>query len=158
MTVLEWCLDSTIATERLGARLAVVLKPGCVIYLHGELGAGKTTLARGLIHGLGHGGTVKSPTYTLVEPYQIGQWRLFHWDLYRLADPEELEFLGLRDQLDGEAVLLIEWPERGRGELPVADLEITLDYADEGRNSRLEARSPVGQALLVGLAGEVSSA
>ncbi len=155
MIVLERCLDSTIATERLGARLAVVLKPGCVIYLHGELGAGKTTLARGLIRGLGHGGTVKSPTYTLVEPYQIGQWRLFHWDLYRLADPEELEFLGLRDQLDGEAVLLIEWPERGRGELPVADLEITLDYADEGRTSRLEALSPVGQALLVGLAGEV---
>ena len=156
--MVEILLDSAVATERLGARLAEALKPGCIIYLHGELGAGKTTLARGLLHGLGHGGTVKSPTYTLVEPYQIGQWRLFHWDLYRLADPEELEFLGLRDQLDGEAVLLIEWPERGRGELPVADLEITLDYADEGRNSRLEARSPVGQALLVGLAGEVSSA
>ena len=151
--MVEILLDSAVATERLGARLAEALKPGCIIYLHGELGAGKTTLARGLLHGLGHGGTVKSPTYTLVEPYQIGPWRLFHWDLYRLADPEELEFLGLRDQLDSEAVLLIEWPERGQGELPAADLEVTLNYADEGRHSRLEARSPAGQALLVGLVG-----
>jgi len=146
--VVEILLDSAVATERLGARLAEALKPGCIIYLHGELGAGKTTLARGLLHGLGHGGTVKSPTYTLVEPYQIGPWRLFHWDLYRLADPEELEFLGLRDQLDSEAVLLIEWPERGQGELPAADLEVRLDYAGAGRSCRLEARSRVGQALL----------
>ena len=156
--MLKWYLDSAAATERLGARLAEVLKPGCVIYLHGELGAGKTTLVRGLIHGLGHCGTVKSPTYTLVEPYQIGPWRLFHWDLYRLADPEELEFLGMRDQMDDEAVLLIEWPERGWGELPAPDLEVTLNYADEGRNSRLEARSPAGQALLAGLIGLVGSA
>ncbi len=149
----EVLLDTAAATEWLGARLARVLAPGCVMYLHGELGAGKTTLARGLLHRLGHRGTVKSPTYTLVEPYQIGEWWLFHWDLYRLADPEELEYLGLRDQIDGEAVLLIEWPERGRGELPAADLEVTLDYAGEGRACRLEARSPVGQAMLAGLAG-----
>ena len=146
--MLEVLLDSAAATERLGARLARVLRPGGVLYLHGELGAGKTTLARGLLHGLGHRGTVKSPTYTLVEPYQIGPWRLFHWDLYRLADPEELEFLGLRDQLDSEAVLLIEWPERGQGELPAADLEVRLDYAGAGRSCRLEARSRAGQALL----------
>ena len=141
-------LDSTAATERLGARLAGVLQPGCVIYLHGELGAGKTTLARGLINGLDHRGTVKSPTYTLVEPYQIGEWRLFHWDLYRLADPEELEFLGLRDQLDGEAVLLIEWPERGQGELPAADLAVMLDYVGAGRSCQLEAHSVAGMELL----------
>ena len=145
----EVLLDSAAATERLGARLAGVLRPGGVLYLRGELGAGKTTLARGLLRGLGHRGTVKSPTYTLVEPYQIGGWRLFHWDLYRLADPEELEFLGLRDQLDGEAVLLIEWPERGQGELPAADLEITLDYAGAGRACRLTAHSPIGQAMQV---------
>ena len=145
----EVLLDSAAATERLGARLAGVLRPGGVLYLRGELGAGKTTLARGLLRGLGHRGTVKSPTYTLVEPYQIGGWWLFHWDLYRLADPEELEFLGLRDQLDGEAVLLIEWPERGQGELPAADLEITLDYAGAGRACRLTARSPIGQAMQV---------
>lgn len=148
----ERYLDSAAATEDFGARLAAALAPGCVLYLSGELGAGKTTLVRGLLHALGHRGTVKSPTYTLVEPYQIGAWRLFHWDLYRLADPEELEFLGLRDQIDGEAVLLIEWPERGRGELPAADLVATLDYAGEGRACRLEARSPTGQAMLAELA------
>lgn len=151
--MLNFTLDSATATEELGARLAGILKPGGVVYLRGELGAGKTTLARGLLHALGHRGTVKSPTYTLVEPYQLDGWRLFHWDLYRLADPGELEFLGVRDQLDGEAVLLIEWPEHGRGELPAADLDVTLDYAGEGRACRLEARSPAGQALLVKLAG-----
>ena len=142
-------LDSPAATEQLGARLAKTLAPGCVLYLHGELGAGKTTLARGLLRGLGHRGAVKSPTYTLVEPYQIGDWRLFHWDLYRLAAPGELEFLGLREQLDGEAVLVIEWPERCQGELPPADVEVTLAYADSGRSGVLEARSPTGAAILV---------
>jgi tRNA threonylcarbamoyladenosine biosynthesis protein TsaE len=151
--MLDCVLDSAAATEALGARLAGTLAPGCVLYLHGELGAGKTTLARGLLRALGHCGTVKSPTYTLVEPYQLNGWRLFHWDLYRLADPEELEFLGMRDQLDGEAVLLIEWPERGRGELPAADLEVMLAYAGEGRSCRLEARSPTGQVMLAGLTG-----
>jgi tRNA threonylcarbamoyladenosine biosynthesis protein TsaE len=144
-------LDSAAATEALGARLAEILEPGSVLYLSGELGAGKTTLARGLLRGLGHRGTVKSPTFTLVEPYQLDGWRLFHWDLYRVTDPEELEFLGLRDQLDGEAVLLIEWPERGQGELPAADLEVTLAYAGDGRACQLEARSAMGQAMLAGL-------
>ena len=118
--MLDFILDSAAATEALGARLAHVLTPGCILYLRGDLGAGKTTLVRGLLHGLGYPGIVKSPTYTLVEPYAIGKWRLFHWDLYRLADPEELEYLGLREQLDGETALLIEWPERGPGELPPA--------------------------------------
>lgn len=150
--MLERYLDSAAATEALGARLAEALTPGCVLYLRGDLGAGKTTLARGLLRGLGHRGTVKSPTFTLVEPYQLEEWRLFHWDLYRLTDPEELEYLGLRDQLDGEAVLLIEWPERGRGELPAADLDVALSYSGEARNCRVEARSPTGQAMLARLA------
>ena len=141
-------LASATATEQLGARLAPLLEPGCVLYLHGELGAGKTTLVRGLLRALGHPGAVKSPTYTLVEPYQIGPWRLFHWDLYRLADPEELEFLGLREQADGSAVLLIEWPERGLGGLPAADLTVTLSYVGEQRTARLEAPSATGALLL----------
>lgn len=145
-------LDSAAATEALGARLATALAPGCIVYLSGDLGAGKTTLVRGLVHALGHHGAVKSPTFTLVEPYQIGDWRLFHWDLYRLADPEELEFLGLRDQLDSQAVLLIEWPERGCGELPAADLEITLSYAGEGRTCQAVALSTAGQRMLANLA------
>ena len=144
----EGVLDSAAATEALGARLARRLRPGCVLELHGELGAGKTTLARGLLHALGHRGTVKSPTYTLVEPYQIGTWRVFHWDLYRLADPEELEFLGLREQLDGEAVLLIEWPERGQGALPRADVAVWLEYLGEQRSVRWEVRSARGAAVL----------
>ncbi len=149
--MLELILDSAAATEALGAQLAHVLTPGCILYLRGDLGAGKTTLVRGLLHGLGYPGIVKSPTYTLVEPYAIGKWRLFHWDLYRLADPEELEYLGLREQLDGEAVLLIEWPERGPGELPAADLEVTLDYVGEGRGCRLAAASAVGTRMLARL-------
>ena len=144
-------LGSTTETEALGARLASTLNPGSIFYLSGDLGTGKTTLARGLLQALGHRGTVKSPTYTLVEPYQIGDWRLFHWDLYRLADPEELDFLGLRDQLDGQATLLIEWPERGQGELPAADVEIALRYAGESRACRLTALSSVGQAMLASL-------
>lgn len=151
MTMLERYLDSQTATEACGAWLATALPPGCVFYLSGELGAGKTTLVRGLLHALGHDGTVKSPTYTLVEPYQVADWRLFHWDLYRLVDPEELEFLGLRDQLDGTAVLLIEWPERGQGQLPVADLEIALSYDGAGRVCRVKACSPTGQTLLARL-------
>ncbi|MFO1371322.1 MAG: tRNA (adenosine(37)-N6)-threonylcarbamoyltransferase complex ATPase subunit type 1 TsaE [Candidatus Competibacteraceae bacterium] len=150
--MLKQYLDSAAATEALGARLAEALTPGCILYLRGELGAGKTTLVRGLLRALGHHGAVKSPTYTLVEPYQLANWRLFHWDLYRLADPEELEFLGLRDQLDGQAILLIEWPERGSGELPEADLEVHLSYAGEGRHCRLDATSAAGTAMLAQLA------
>ena len=153
--MLERLLDSAAATERLGAQLGRTLLPGCIIYLRGDLGAGKTTLARGLLHGLGHRGTVKSPTFTLVEPYELAGWRLFHWDLYRLGDPEELEYLGLRDQLDGEAVLLIEWPERGQGELPAADIDVALAYAGEGRNGRLEACSARGVAIVAQLQATV---
>ena len=135
------------ATESLGAQLARVVTPG-IIYLNGDLGAGKTTLARGLLRGLGHTGKVRSPTYTLVEPYMLESCRVYHLDLYRLADPEELEWLGLRDMLADAALLLVEWPERGRGYLPPADLDIQLDYSGSGRAASLVAATPAGQHWL----------
>jgi len=135
------------ATESLGVQLARVVTPG-IIYLNGDLGAGKTTLARGLLRGLGHTGKVRSPTYTLVEPYMLDSCRVYHLDLYRLADPEELEWLGLRDMLADTALLLVEWPERGRGCLPTADLGIQLDYSGSGRKASLVAATPAGQHWL----------
>lgn len=105
------------------------------IYLIGDLGAGKTTLARGVLRGYGHQGAVKSPTYTLVEPYEFSRYNIYHFDLYRLSDPEEVEFLGVSDYLDGSNLCLIEWPDRGGSLLPPADL--TIDLAIEGRGRRL---------------------
>ena len=155
MSRAEYCeeLADAEATAALGAHLVRCLVPGLVVHLEGELGAGKTTLVRGLLHGLGYAGAVTSPTYTLVEPYAVGGWRLAHFDLYRLADPEELEFLGLRDYLDGETVCLVEWPEKGAEVAPAPDLQLGLDYRDGGRHARIEARSRRGEEVLICLAG-----
>lgn len=142
---MERQLRDTAATETAGAALAAVLTPSdLVLYLEGDLGAGKTTLARGLLRGLGHCGHVPSPTYTLVEPYELGGFSLRHMDLYRLADPEELAYLGIREMT---GILLVEWPERGRHFLPGADLLIRLAVAGEGRSLKTEAFSPLGRAL-----------
>ncbi len=132
-----------------GARLGAALPAGTVVYLHGPLGAGKTTLVRGLLHGLGHRGAVKSPTYTLVEPYELGERQIYHFDLYRLTDAEELEYLGIRDYFDGDSLCLVEWPEKGAGVLPAADLEIFIDYkgADQ-RSLRLQAMGERGDRCL----------
>ncbi|ESQ13687.1 MAG TPA: tRNA (adenosine(37)-N6)-threonylcarbamoyltransferase complex ATPase subunit type 1 TsaE [Chromatiaceae bacterium] len=107
-----------------------------LVFLRGDLGVGKTTLVRGLLRGLGYPGAVRSPSYTLIEPYEIGGQQIYHLDLYRLGDAEELEYLGLRDLLDGEALLLVEWPERGAGVLPCPDLIIDLEHAPPGRQLR----------------------
>ena len=116
-----------------GRKLAGISTSGLIIYLHGELGAGKTTLSRGFLRGYGHEGAVKSPTYTLVEHYHLNNQRIYHFDLYRLSDPEELEYMGARDYFHQHAICLIEWAENGEGFLPKADLELTLYYEDAGR-------------------------
>lgn len=139
------------ATAELGGRIAAALPPSCRIDLSGELGAGKTTLVRGLLRALGFRGTVRSPTYTLVEPYQVAGHQLYHLDLYRLSDPEELDYLGLRDLLGTTSILLVEWPERAGGALPVADLVITLSLLDPGRQARLVAQTSIGSELLARL-------
>ncbi len=126
-----------------GARLAAWLPQPTVIYLQGDLGAGKTTLVRGLLNGLGESVRVKSPTYTLIEPYHLNGADFYHMDLYRLADPEELEYLGIRD-LPEEAILLVEWPERGLGALPLPDLEIAITHQEGGRLLKLTPLSGVG--------------
>jgi tRNA threonylcarbamoyladenosine biosynthesis protein TsaE len=124
---------------------------GGVVYLRGELGAGKTTFARALLQAMGVGERVKSPTYSLLERYSVNGRDAFHLDLYRIADAGELEWLGL-DELDApETIVLIEWPERGRGALPKPDLDITLEHAGEGRSACLSAGSARGSNLIHGI-------
>lgn len=132
--------------EALGAALGRALGFRGVVYLDGDLGAGKTTFSRGLIRSLGHSGAVKSPTFTLVEPYELQAGTVYHFDLYRLVDPEELEFLGIRDYFTPDSLCLIEWPEKGAGVLPSSDVTITIAAEGEGRRLHLAGNSTHGQA------------
>nr|WP_093191612.1 tRNA (adenosine(37)-N6)-threonylcarbamoyltransferase complex ATPase subunit type 1 TsaE [Thiocapsa sp. KS1] len=153
----QWLPDPE-AQLAFGARLAALLPPCLILYLEGDLGTGKTTLTRGVLAGLGHRGAARSPTYTLLEPYELADRRLNHLDLYRLGDPQELEYLGLRDLLAEDAVWMVEWPERGRGVLPPPDLTIAIEYATNGRRLRLSAATPTGEAVLEALNGRGSPA
>ena len=122
-----------------------------LIALSGDLGAGKTTISRGILNGLGHSGSVKSPTYTLVEPYELPLGRVCHFDFYRLIDPEELEYMGFRDYLVEASLCLIEWPERGQGFLPNADIEIGIIQTEQGRTVSLKAGTDLGNKIILGL-------
>lgn len=144
---LELVLDSEQQQVDFGERLAGLLPQTAVVFLEGELGAGKTTLVRGILRGLGWRGNVKSPTYTIVEPYEFDGVSLYHFDLYRLADPEELEYLGLREML-GHGMLFFEWPERGEGFLPQPDCVIRIAHQQQGRAVTIEAADPALQQRL----------
>ncbi|GEN27616.1 tRNA (adenosine(37)-N6)-threonylcarbamoyltransferase complex ATPase subunit type 1 TsaE [Halovibrio variabilis] len=150
-------VDNEEAQVAFGEALGHVLEARGRVYLEGELGAGKTTLTRGILRAYGYQGAVKSPTYTLVEPYELGTLRVYHLDLYRLADPEELEFIGGRDVLADEALSIIEWPSRGEGWLPAPDLRLMLEVAPQGRRISLTACSDNGQRLLALLHHKVGS-
>jgi tRNA threonylcarbamoyladenosine biosynthesis protein TsaE len=148
MAALEQFLADAQATEAFGARLAECCRGGLLVFLHGDLGAGKTTLVRGFLRAAGCSGPVKSPTYTLVEPYSSQRGSFYHLDLYRLSDAEELEWIGVRDLFDGEQICLIEWPEQGAGYLPAPALQLYLQPDGGGRRLRLSAASARGEEVV----------
>lgn len=150
MTILQ--LPDATHTQTLGSALASALQQlnsGAAIALKGDLGAGKTTLTRALLRAADYSGPVVSPSYTLVEPYELEQHRLLHLDLYRIGDPEELEYLGWREWDAQRDWIIVEWPERGAGFLPDFDLVLSLAYSGEGRVAELKSVSERGQSLLV---------
>jgi tRNA threonylcarbamoyladenosine biosynthesis protein TsaE len=146
----QWLADEP-ATLVFAARCSVFLRTGGLVFLEGDLGAGKTTFARGLLRALGFQGAVKSPTYTLMESYQVSGVSIYHCDLYRLADPEELEYLGLRELFDSDTLWMVEWPERGMGWLPAPDLVIEFAWHECGRHAMMRATSARAQAWLADL-------
>jgi len=151
---MSFCLAvrSAAGQEHLGAWLAGHFGTSGLVFLHGELGAGKTTLVRGWLHALGHRGKVKSPTYTLVEPYELDVGRIYHLDLYRLTDVAEMEYLGVREMLAEDALLLIEWPQHGAGWLPQADLLIDIAHCGPSRQVCLSSPNRQKQTVIAAAA------
>ena len=134
-----------------GGKLAETLLVGAIITLNGDLGAGKTTLSRGMLQRLGHSGAVKSPTYTIVEPYQLDIGSVYHFDLYRVNDPQELDYIGFTDYLAEAFLSLIEWPERGHGYLGDTDMVIEIEHLTSGRRVSVSSQTDRGWAMLAGL-------
>jgi len=136
----------------LGKALAKVCEPGAIFFLEGDLGVGKTTLVRGILRGFGHRGAVKSPTYTLVEQYDLSGQNIYHFDLYRLASPEELEYMGGRDYFQADTVSFIEWPMNAEGFLPQSDITVSISYQGfDQRNMKITAETETGQKMLTAL-------
>jgi tRNA threonylcarbamoyladenosine biosynthesis protein TsaE len=134
--------------EAFGNKVAGLCLPGMKLFLRGELGAGKTTFVRGFLRQLGYEGAVKSPTYTLVEPYDLAGKTIYHFDLYRLNSPDELENIGLRDYFEPDAICLVEWPEKAGSRLGQPDLVIQFEFLEAGRKLDLKAETPAGEALI----------
>jgi tRNA threonylcarbamoyladenosine biosynthesis protein TsaE len=153
MTEISIELPDEASTLRFGQAVMSRLAAGCLIFLRGELGAGKTSFVRGCLRQAGYQGAVKSPTFTLVEQYALPGTMVYHFDLYRLNDPEELEWMGIRDYLETEAICFMEWPERGEGCLPKPDLDIDLLYEGSGRRAVLRGISKRGREILTALDG-----
>lgn len=150
--ITDYYLPSEIHLKQWGERFIQAILPhlstnGVVIYLAGDLGAGKTFLSRSMIQSLGFQGRVKSPTYTLVEEYDLGEISVYHFDLYRLADPEELEFMGIRDYFKANSLCLIEWATQGEGFLPSPDLIVQLNYVDDARSVTLLSQTDLGEKI-----------
>ncbi len=143
---MAYLISTATEMENFGGNLAHVCHNGSILHLCGDLGVGKTTLVRGFLRALGHAGIVKSPTYTLVEPYQFNERMIYHFDFYRLGDPEELEYLGIRDYLEG--ICLIEWPEKGGALTPPPDVQISISHYAEARFLELEACSEIGEMIV----------
>lgn len=146
---LQFLATSEQMLEKSGVCLALLLKHHLLVTLSGELGAGKTTLVRGLLRGAGYAGPVKSPTFSLVEPYETGPGRLFHFDLYRLKDPQELEFIGMRDYLSMPALCIVEWPEKAGDFLPIGDIHIMIERTGQGRKLELQAQTERARDLML---------
>jgi tRNA threonylcarbamoyladenosine biosynthesis protein TsaE len=141
-------LPDPAATEALGRALAPGAGPGRIVHLRGDLGAGKTTLVRGLLRALGHAGRVKSPTYTLVEPYELSSLHFYHFDFYRLREKAEWEQGGFREYFNAQSMCVVEWPERAGDLLATPDLEVFLSMDGDARRAQVEARSEAGAAWL----------
>ncbi len=136
-------LKDEAATQQAATQLSTQIAPGQVIYLHGDLGAGKTTLVRGVLQALGHVGKVKSPTYTLVEPYTLSACTVYHFDLYRFQDADEWDAAGFREYFNPQSVCLVEWPERAASVLPPPDVELQLDILPSGRQLHVRSALPI---------------